>query len=122
MINFKLLFSQSGSLQASERGVTLVEVLVGLGLFSVAAAGIMLSLTTSLRVAKITEMHHNASTIASSKLEEFASSNDNLEEIFENREQIEIARFYERLPKPTLIAIHEYLSDQLDLVENQEEN
>ena len=33
--------------------------------------------------------------------------------IFENREQIEIARFYEQLPKPTLIAIHEYLNDQL---------
>lgn len=43
------------------------------------------------------------------KLAEFASNNDNLEEIFENREQIEIAKFYEHLPKPTLIAIHEYL-------------
>lgn len=41
------------------------------------------------------------------KLEEFASYSDNLEEIFENREQIEISRFYERLPKPTLIAIEE---------------
>ncbi|MDT8309611.1 MAG: RNA polymerase Rpb6, partial [Bacteroidales bacterium] len=41
--------------------------------------------------------------------EEFSTSNDNMEEIFENREQIEIARFYERLPKPTLIAIQEYL-------------
>ncbi len=47
------------------------------------------------------------------KIEEFASQNDNLEEIFENREQIEIARFYEQLPKATLIAIHEYLNDQL---------
>lgn len=43
-----------------------------------------------------------------SKLEEFASVNDNLEEVFENREQIEISKFYERLPKPTLIAIEDY--------------
>src|SRR5665811_2527900 len=42
-----------------------------------------------------------------SKLEEFASFNDNLEEVFENREQIEISKFYERLPKPTLIALQE---------------
>jgi len=47
------------------------------------------------------------------KLAEFASSNDNLEEIFENREQIEIAKYYEQLPKPTLLAIHEYLNDQI---------
>ena len=42
-----------------------------------------------------------------SKLQEFASYTDNLEEIFENREQIEISKFYERLPKPTLIAFEE---------------
>ncbi len=42
------------------------------------------------------------------KLQEFASYNDNLEEIFENREQIEISRYYEKLPKSTLIAIKEY--------------
>lgn len=47
------------------------------------------------------------------KIEEFTSQNDNLEEVFENREQIEITRFYEQLPKPTLIAIYEYLNDQL---------
>ncbi len=41
------------------------------------------------------------------KLEEFASFSDNLEEVFENREQIEISKFYERLPKPTLIALQE---------------
>ena len=43
----------------------------------------------------------------SKKLLEFASYNDNLEEVFENREQIEISRFYEKLPKPTLIAAQE---------------
>lgn len=48
-----------------------------------------------------------------SKLEEFASSTDNLEEIFENREQIEIARYYEQLPKPSLIAISEYLNKNI---------
>jgi DNA-directed RNA polymerase subunit K/omega len=62
----------------------------------------------------------------SGKLEEFASHQDNLEEVFENREQIEIAKFYERLPKPTLIAIHEYLHDQIyirnPLKEKEEEN
>ncbi len=47
------------------------------------------------------------------KLEEFATNTDNLEEIFENREQIEIARYYEQLPKPTLIALHEFLQDQI---------
>ncbi len=47
------------------------------------------------------------------KLQEFASNNDNLEEIFENREQIEIAKFYEHLPKPTLISIHEYLHGEV---------
>lgn len=48
-----------------------------------------------------------------SKLAEFATSTDNLEEIFENREQIEISKFYERLPKPTSIAIQEFLDDKI---------
>lgn len=43
------------------------------------------------------------------KLKEFASANDNLEETFENREQIEISRYYEKLPKPTLIAEDDFL-------------
>ena len=47
------------------------------------------------------------------KIAEFASPTDNLEEIFENREQIEIAKYYEQLPKPTLIAVHEFLNDQI---------
>lgn len=45
----------------------------------------------------------------SKKLAEFASYNDSLEEVFENREQIEISRYYEKLPKPTLLATEEYL-------------
>jgi DNA-directed RNA polymerase subunit K/omega len=47
------------------------------------------------------------------KLAEFASHTDNLEEIFENREQIEISKYYERLPKPSLIAINEFLENKI---------
>ena len=47
------------------------------------------------------------------KLQEFASLNDNLEEVTENREQIEISRYYEKLPNPTLIATQEYIEDKL---------
>jgi DNA-directed RNA polymerase subunit K/omega len=48
-----------------------------------------------------------------SKLAEFASTTDNLEEIFENREQIEISKFYESLPKPVAIAIQEYIEGKI---------
>ena len=47
------------------------------------------------------------------KLAEFASNVDNLEEIFENREQIEISKFYERLPKPTTTATEEFLNGEV---------
>lgn len=47
------------------------------------------------------------------KLQEFASTTDNLEEIFENREQIEISRFYEKLPKPVAMAMEELLADKI---------
>jgi DNA-directed RNA polymerase subunit K/omega len=47
------------------------------------------------------------------KLSEFASANDNLEEVFENREQIEISKHYERLPKPTLVAVQEFLDNKI---------
>jgi DNA-directed RNA polymerase subunit K/omega len=47
------------------------------------------------------------------KISEFTTTTDNLEEVFENREQIEIAKYYEHLPKPTLIAIHEYLGEDI---------
>ena len=48
-----------------------------------------------------------------SKLEEFATTQDTLEEVFENREQIEISKMYERLPKPHSIAIEELLNDEI---------
>lgn len=52
-----------------------------------------------------TELHN--------KLEEFAVNNASLEEVFENREQIEISKHYERFPKPTSIAIQEWLDDEI---------
>jgi DNA-directed RNA polymerase subunit K/omega len=48
-----------------------------------------------------------------SKLSEFATTADNLEEIFENREQIEISKYYERMPKPTSLAIDEFVADKI---------
>lgn len=47
------------------------------------------------------------------KLAEFATTVDNLEEIFENREQIEISKFYERMPKSTTVATEEFLEGKL---------
>ncbi|UKK49543.1 DNA-directed RNA polymerase subunit omega [Prevotella sp. E9-3] len=49
----------------------------------------------------------------SKKLAEFASYNDTLEEVFENREQIEISRYYEKLPKPTLLATQEFIEHKI---------
>jgi len=49
----------------------------------------------------------------SKKLQEFASNTDNLDEVFENREQIEISRFYEKMPKPTLIATQEFVEGKV---------
>jgi DNA-directed RNA polymerase subunit K/omega len=50
-----------------------------------------------------------------SKLQEFASSTDNLEEIFENREQIEISKYYEKLPKSVAIAMSEMMDDKIEI-------
>ena len=49
----------------------------------------------------------------SKKLQEFASYNDSMDEVSENREQIEISRYYEKLPKPTLIATQEYIEGKI---------
>lgn len=56
------------------------------------------------------------------KVSEFATHSDNLEEVFENREQIEIAKYYERLPKPTLLAIHEFLNGEIYFRNPHKEN
>ncbi len=47
------------------------------------------------------------------KLEEFATYTDSLDEVFENKEQIEVSKFYERLPKPTAIAVQEWLEEKI---------
>ncbi len=47
------------------------------------------------------------------KLDEFATHNDSLEEIFENKEQIEVSKFYESLPKPHALAVEEWLNDRI---------
>jgi len=47
------------------------------------------------------------------KLEEFATYNDSLEEVFENKEQIEVSKFYEKLPKPHAIAVEEWLEGKV---------
>jgi DNA-directed RNA polymerase subunit K/omega len=56
-----------------------------------------------------------------SKLAEFATTVDNLEEIFENREQIEISRFYERMPKSTIVSVEEFLNEELTFRYPEEE-
>ena len=48
------------------------------------------------------------------KLSEYSSPSDTMEETFENREQIEISRYYERLPKPSIIATEEYLDNEIN--------
>ncbi len=58
----------------------------------------------------------------SKKLNEFATRGDNLEETFENREQIEISRFYERMPKPTLIATQEFIEGKVYFRNPSKEN
>ena len=58
----------------------------------------------------------------SKKLAEFASYNDSLEEVFENREQIEISRYYEKLPKPTLLATQEFVDGNIYWRDTQKDN
>lgn len=56
------------------------------------------------------------------KLDEFAANAENLEEVFENKEQIEVSRFYEKLPKPTAIAIQEWMEDRIYFREGGKKN
>ena len=55
------------------------------------------------------------------KLDEFATHNDTLEEVFENKEQIEVSKFYERLPKPHAIAAQEWIEDKIYYREKTQE-
>jgi len=56
------------------------------------------------------------------KLEEFATFNDSLEEIFENKEQIEVSKFYEKLPKPHALAVQEWLTDKIYFRNTEEDS
>ena len=56
------------------------------------------------------------------KLAEFASYNDSLDEVFENREQIEISRYYEKLPKPSLLATEEFIEGNVYYRDPSKEN
>lgn len=56
------------------------------------------------------------------KLEEFATYNDSLEEVFENKEQIEVSKFYEKLPKPHALAVKEWLDDKIYHRNTEEDN
>lgn len=56
------------------------------------------------------------------KLSEFASTVDNLEEVFENKEQIEISKFYDRMPKPSTLAMEEYLEGKVHFRRPEEES
>lgn len=69
--------------------------------------------TVAIIAKRSNQISSDIKTELSNKLKEFASMNDNLEEEFENREQIEISRFYEKLPKPTLIATQEFMDGRI---------
>tara|TARA_B100000927_G_scaffold85971_1_gene69222 strand:- start:1071 stop:1400 length:330 start_codon:yes stop_codon:yes gene_type:complete len=55
------------------------------------------------------------------KLEEFATPNESIDEIFENSEQVEVSKFYEKLPKATLISIQEWLEEKIYYRDTQED-
>ncbi|RRJ92006.1 hypothetical protein EG240_04265 [Paenimyroides tangerinum] len=55
------------------------------------------------------------------KLEEFATYNDSLDEVFENKEQIEVSKYYEKLPKPHALAVEEWLAGEITYKENFKE-
>ena len=56
------------------------------------------------------------------KLDEFATYNDSLDEVFENKEQIEVSKFYEKLPKPHSLAVQEWLEDKIYYRNTQSES
>ncbi|MBT7705175.1 MAG: DNA-directed RNA polymerase subunit omega [Polaribacter sp.] len=64
----------------------------------------------SIIAKRATQINNDLKTELVDKLEEFATYNDSLEEVFENKGQIEVSKFYERLPKPTALAVEEWLN------------
>ncbi len=67
----------------------------------------------SIIAKRATQINSDLKTELIDKLEEFATYNDSLEEVFENKEQIEVSKFYEKLPKPTAIAVEEWLQNKV---------
>src|SRR5690554_6639731 len=62
---------------------------------------------------RATQINSEIKKELSEKLDEFATYNDSLEEVFENKEQIEVSKFYERLPKPHAIAVEEWVEEKI---------
>ena len=77
--------------------------------------------TIAILAKRANQISGNVKEELHSKLSEFAADSDNLEEIFENREQIEISSHYERMPKPTLMAIQEFLEEKIYFRKSDEE-
>ena len=67
----------------------------------------------SIIAKRATQVNTDLKSELTEKLDEFATYNDSLEEVFENKEQIEVSKFYEKLPKPHAIAIQEWLDDKI---------
>ena len=75
--------------------------------------------TVNIIARRANQISSELKTELTKKLSEFSSPGDTMEETFENREQIEISRYYERLPKPTIIATEEYLDGELTFREGK---
>mgnify|MGYP002628225001 FL=1 len=75
----------------------------------------------SIISARAVQINENIKKELLEKLDEFATYNDSLEEIFENKEQIEVSKFYEKLPKPHAIAVQEWLDDKIYYRNTQDE-
>ena len=69
--------------------------------------------TISILAKRAIQINEDIKTELFEKLEEFATPTENLEEIFENKEQIEVSKFYEKLPKPHAIAIEQWLQEKI---------
>jgi DNA-directed RNA polymerase subunit K/omega len=67
----------------------------------------------SIIAKRATQINNDLKTELVDKLDEFATYNDSLEEVFENKEQIEVSKFYEKLPKPTALAVEEWLNNKV---------
>jgi len=67
----------------------------------------------SIAAKRATQINSEIKKELMEKLEEFATYSDSLEEVFENKEQIEVSKFYEKLPKPHALAVQEWLEDKI---------